>query len=66
VQDSPEGLIKVQDNLAVIDYTKNALASKVAIERCPTGAIVWLESDGRIIKGKDARKVIRKEALPLA
>jgi Fe-S-cluster-containing hydrogenase component 2 len=66
VQDSPEGLIKVQDNLAVIDYTKNALASKIAIERCPTGAIVWLESDGRIIKGKDARKVIRKEALPLA
>jgi Na+-translocating ferredoxin:NAD+ oxidoreductase RNF subunit RnfB len=65
-QDSPEGLIKVRDNLAVIDYTKNALASKIAIERCPTGAIVWLESDGRIIKGKDARKVIRKEALPLA
>lgn len=65
-QDSPEGLIKVRDNLAVIDYTKNALASKSAIERCPTGAIVWLESDGRIIKGKDARKVIRKEALPLA
>jgi Na+-translocating ferredoxin:NAD+ oxidoreductase subunit B len=65
-QDSPEGLITIQDNLAVVDYTKNALASKVAIERCPTGAIVWLESDGRVIKGKDARKVVRKEALPLA
>ncbi len=65
-QDSPEGLIEIRDNLAVIDYTKNALASKVAIERCPTGAIVWLETDGRIEKGKDARKVVRKEALPLA
>jgi RnfABCDGE-type electron transport complex B subunit len=65
-QDSPEGLIKIQDNLAVIDYTKNSVASKVAIERCPTGAIVWLEPDGRVIKGKDARKVVRKEALPLA
>jgi Na+-translocating ferredoxin:NAD+ oxidoreductase subunit B len=65
-QDSPEGLIKIRDNLAVVDYAKNALASKVAIERCPTGAIVWLAPDGRIIKGKDARKVVRKEALPVA
>jgi Na+-translocating ferredoxin:NAD+ oxidoreductase subunit B len=65
-QDSPEGLIEIRDNLAVVDYTKNAIASKVAIERCPTGAIVWLEPDGRIIKGKDAKKVVRKEALPLA
>jgi Fe-S-cluster-containing hydrogenase component 2 len=65
-QDSPEGLIQIQDNLAIIDYTKNSLASKVAIERCPTGAIVWLEPDGRVLKGKDARKVIRKEALPVS
>jgi Na+-translocating ferredoxin:NAD+ oxidoreductase RNF subunit RnfB len=65
-QDSPEGLIQIRDNLAVVDYTKNALASKVAIERCPTGAIVWIEPGGQIIKGKDARKVVRKEALPLA
>ena len=62
-QDSPEGLIEIRDNLAVIDYSKNSLASRVAIERCPTGAIVWLEKDGQIEKGKDARKVIRKEAL---
>lgn len=65
-QDSPEGLITIRDNLAVVDYAKNALASKVAIERCPTGAIVWMEADGRVIKGRDARKVVRKEALPLA
>ncbi|MCP4702240.1 MAG: RnfABCDGE type electron transport complex subunit B, partial [Gammaproteobacteria bacterium] len=36
--DAPEGLITIEDNLAVIDYTKNDLASKVPIERCPTGA----------------------------
>jgi len=63
VQDSPEGLIEIRDNLAVIDYSKNSLASRIAIERCPTGAIVWLEKGGQIEKGKDARKVIRKEAL---
>ena len=66
VQDSPEGLIEIRDNLAVIDYSKNSLASRIAIERCPTGAIVWLEKGGQIEKGKDARKVIRKEALKAA
>ncbi|QIK38444.1 RnfABCDGE type electron transport complex subunit B [Caldichromatium japonicum] len=61
-QDSPEGLIQIRNNLAVIDYDKNVLASKVAIERCPTGAIVWFEPDGRAVKGREARKVIRKGA----
>jgi electron transport complex protein RnfB len=65
-QDSPEGLIEIKDHLAVIDYTKNALASHVAIERCPTGAILWLEMDGSIKKGRDAKKVIRKADLPVA
>ncbi len=62
--DSPEGLIQIKDNLAVVDYGKNGLASRVAIERCPTGAIVWLDKD-QISRGRDAKKVIRKEALPL-
>ncbi len=65
VQDSPEGLIQIQDNLAVIDYSKNTLASTVAIERCPTGSIVWLEPGGTLVKGRDARKVVRKKALPV-
>ncbi len=64
-QDSPEGLIQVQEHLAVIDYTKNALASRIAIERCPTGAIVWLDKDSGPQKGIAARKVIRKEPLPV-
>jgi Na+-translocating ferredoxin:NAD+ oxidoreductase subunit B len=65
-QDSPEGLIEIRNFLATVDYGKNTLASKVAIERCPTGAIVWLEADGTVIKGRDARKVIRKGSLPLS
>ena len=61
--DAPGNLITIDHHLAVIDYTKNALASRIAIERCPTGAIVWLE--GGVHKGHDAFKVIRKEPLPL-
>ncbi|MBT8127234.1 MAG: RnfABCDGE type electron transport complex subunit B [Gammaproteobacteria bacterium] len=61
--DAPGNLIAIDHHLAVIDYTKNALASRIAIERCPTGAIVWLE-DG-VQKGHDAFKIIRKEPLPL-
>jgi Na+-translocating ferredoxin:NAD+ oxidoreductase RNF subunit RnfB len=63
--DSPDGLITIIDNLAMIDYSENAVASRVAIARCPTGAIVWLEADGTASKGRDARQVIRKTALPL-
>ena len=63
VMDGAEGLIQLQSNLAVIDYDKNAIANRTAIERCPTGAIVWLEGE-RIIKGKLAKKIIRIEPLP--
>lgn len=63
--DSPEGLIDIRNNLAVIDYSKNSLASKVAIERCPTGAIVWFDKKGGYQVGKDAKKIIRKEMLPI-
>lgn len=63
VVDAPEGLITIQNNLAVIDYSKNDLASKVAIERCPTGAIVWME-DKKTVKGGGAKKILRMEPLP--
>ena len=65
--DSPEGLIEIRDNLAVIDYQKNRLASRVAIERCPTGAIVWFDRNGGGYRvGRDAKKIIRQEALPVS
>jgi len=43
VADSEPGVIDLIDNLAVINYEKNDLTSPKAIERCPTGAIVWVE-----------------------
>lgn len=64
VADAAPGLISLQHNLAVIDYTKNESAGREAIERCPTGAIVWLEGD-HISKGKHAKKIIRIEPLPV-
>ncbi len=64
-QDAPEGLIEIRDNLAVVDYRRNALASRVAIERCPTGAIVWLDDRQGALKGRDAKRVVRREPLPL-
>jgi Na+-translocating ferredoxin:NAD+ oxidoreductase RNF subunit RnfB len=43
VADAAPGLIRISDGLAVIDYTKHALADPSATRRCPTGAIVWIE-----------------------
>ncbi len=65
VIDAPEGLISLQNNLAVIDYSKNHLATPVPIQRCPTGAIVWIEEDGKVIKGEAAKKIVRKTPLPI-
>jgi len=63
VMDAPEGMITIKDYLASVDYTKNALASKIAIERCPTGAIIWMDKQQGAIKGPDAKKIVRKEPL---
>ena len=63
--DAPEGLISIEQSLAVIDYSRNALASRLAIERCPTGAIVWLDDGSTIHKGSQAVRIVRKEALPV-
>lgn len=43
VADAEPGVIEIINNLAVINYEKNELTSRKAIERCPTGAIVWVE-----------------------
>lgn len=63
--DAPAGLVAIQDNLAVVDYAKNALATEKPILRCPTGAIVWLGSEGAVKKGPAAKKITRKSPLPL-
>jgi RnfABCDGE-type electron transport complex B subunit len=64
--DAAPGLIKITSNLAVIDYSKNHLASKAAIERCPTGAIVWFDEKQGITKGVQAKRITRVSALPVA
>ncbi len=63
--DAPNGLIAMQNNLPVVDYSKNH-TSQVPIQRCPTGAIVWLEQNGEIIKGKESKKIVRRSARPVA
>jgi Na+-translocating ferredoxin:NAD+ oxidoreductase RNF subunit RnfB len=42
VMDAAPGLISIASGVAVVDYGLNDLADSHAIERCPTGAIVWL------------------------
>ena len=55
--DEPDA-VTMASNLAVVDYSRPIKTSR-AIERCPTGAIVWLEPGGTIRKGSAAKKVIR-------
>ena len=62
--DAPD-LVSMQDNLAAVDYSR-AHKTKTPIERCPTGAIVWLEADGSVVKGDAARPVLRHSSLPVA
>jgi Na+-translocating ferredoxin:NAD+ oxidoreductase RNF subunit RnfB len=52
-------LISMQNNIPVINYAENHNTQK-PIQRCPTGAIVWLDDKGTAIKGKESRKIIRK------
>ena len=57
--DAPGNLITMINNLPVVNYSENH-NTQVPIQRCPTGAIVWVEQDSSITKGKEARKIIRK------
>ena len=59
--DAP-GLITMQQNLPVIDYERDH-ATRKPIQRCPTGAIVWIDPKAGPVKGPAARKVIRKGPL---
>ena len=65
VVDAAPGLMKLENNLAVIDYAQNALAAKQAIERCPTGAIVWFDNPDLAVKGLAAKKILRQNELPM-
>ncbi len=56
--DGPD-LITMQSNLPVIDYSKNH-AVRAPIERCPTGAIVWIDPEEGPSRGAAAKPIIRK------
>lgn len=64
-QDAPQGLIRVERNLAIIDYDDNEFATRTPIERCPTGAIVWLDEQRGPLRGRGAKKIVREEPLPI-
>ncbi len=59
--DAP-GLIAMRHNLPVVDYTKPH-QTQIPIQRCPTGAIVWIDDLAGVVKGPAAKKVIRKGTL---
>lgn len=52
-------LITMIHNLPVVDYTKNHQTKK-PIERCPTGAIVWIDEKEGVVKGRESKKIVRK------
>lgn len=56
------GLITMRDNLPVVDYSA-AHDTRIPIERCPTGAIVWIDSRLGVQKGAAAHPVIRRTPL---
>ena len=63
--DAPAALISIVSNLAVVDYSRNSQATQTPIQRCPTGAIVWIDDKRGALKGLDAKKITRKSPLPV-
>jgi electron transport complex protein RnfB len=43
VLDAAPGLISIERGVAVVHYEKNSLTDITAIQRCPTGAIQWID-----------------------
>jgi len=59
--DAPAGVITMMNNLPVVDYDRRHNVPE-AIERCPTGAIVWFDSETGLRKGRAAHRIIRQGA----
>ena len=56
--DAPGNLITMENNLPVINYREPQ--SIDPIQRCPTGAIVWLDQKLGVVKGRESKKIVRK------
>ena len=52
----------MENNLPVVNYERKH-ATRAPIERCPTGAIVWIDPVAGAVKGAAAKKIYRKSAL---
>ena len=59
--DAPGDLITMVNNLPVVNYRLEH-QNQEPIQRCPTGAIVWLDQKLGAIKGKESKAIIRKGA----
>jgi Fe-S-cluster-containing hydrogenase component 2 len=61
--DAP-GAVRMNHNLPRVDHGSHPGEDlgRVAIERCPTGAIVWVDARQGDIKGREAARVIRQAA----
>ena len=60
--DAPD-YIEMRGNLPVVDYGKGRPTADPT-QRCPTGAIIWLDARTGAQRGESARKIIRQGALP--
>lgn len=58
-QDAPDGLVTMAFNLPVVNYSRKSDTS-VPIQRCPTGAIVYMDR-AEMIKGEASKKIFRIE-----
>jgi len=63
--DGPAGLIEIVNNLATINYSRNAQASPAPTLRCPTGAIVWFDKNLGPLRGPEAKRITRHSPLPV-
>ncbi len=57
--DAGQDLITMEHNLPVVNYAGDH-HTQAPIQRCPTGAIVWLDDKIGAIKGKESKKIVRK------
>jgi len=58
--DAP-GLITMVNNLPVVDYDRDH-ATRVPIQRCPTGAILWIDPVAGAVRGPAAPRIVRRSA----
>jgi len=63
--DAPPDVITMTRNLPIVNYERNHDA-RIAIERCPTGAIIWFDPEKGPVTGRAARKIVRHGARHVA